>query len=80
MQTRIILFCYCFIVGLVAAMAWPANPAALPTLRIVTGVALAVAGALFLWAQQRMRSGLPAPSAARWRNSARAHRKLSLRT
>ncbi len=65
-QSRIILFCYCFIVGLVAAMAWPADPAALPALRVFTALALAAAGGVLLFVHHRARGGAPAPSGARW--------------
>lgn len=66
MQTKIILFCYCFITGLVAAMAWPANPATLPALGTLTGIILSGAGALFLWVQRQARRGARTSSAARW--------------
>ena len=65
-QNRIILFCYCFIVGLVAAMAWPANPAALPALRLFTAAALLAAGGVLLVVQHRAHGGAPAPSLSRW--------------
>lgn len=66
MQARIILFCYCFIVGLVAGMAWPTDPAALPALKLFTSAALLAAGALFVWSQRRARAGAEG-AAARWR-------------
>ncbi|HMP76999.1 MAG TPA: ComEC/Rec2 family competence protein [Kiritimatiellia bacterium] len=65
-QNRIILFCYCFIVGLVAAMAWPSDPAALSVLRGFTAVALLAAGGLLLYVQHRTRGGAPAPTSAHW--------------
>ncbi len=64
-QSRIILFCYCFIVGLVAAMSRPADPAALPALKAAAALTLAAATAAFFWIRRRARFGA-APPAARW--------------
>lgn len=65
-QSRIIFFCYCFIVGLVAAMVWPVNPAALPVLRIVTALVLAATAAALFYVHRKQRAGAPPPSATRW--------------
>jgi ComEC/Rec2-related protein len=65
-QNRIILFCYCFIVGLVAAMVWPADPAALPALRALTAAALGAAGAVLLYARRRGSGDAPAAQRGRW--------------
>ena len=64
-QSRIILFCYCFIVGLVAAMTWPVDPAALPVLTASAAVALFASGVALYWLHRRSRrDGAPPP--ARW--------------
>lgn len=66
-QNRIILFCYCFIVGLVVAMTWPVNPSALLALNVATAVLLLAAAALLFQAhRKRSDGGEAAPPASRW--------------
>jgi len=64
-QTRIILFCYCFIIGLVLAMVWPLNPSALPALRIATALLMGGAALLLFQAHRAARDNAPV-SGVRW--------------
>lgn len=66
LQSRIILFCYCFIIGLVLAMVWPANPAALPALQSVAALALSATALMLFQARRKQRDGAEAPSPSRW--------------
>ena len=54
-QSRIILFCYAYVVGIAAAMAVAFNPALLPLMRVATGLAFAVSAAFY--ARKVLRSG-----------------------
>jgi hypothetical protein len=47
-QNKIIFFCYAYLVGIALAMSAPVDPAGLPLLRMLTGLALAAA-AWVLW-------------------------------
>ncbi len=68
MQSKIIIFCYAYIVGIVLAMLFPADPAFLIVLRVLTGLAFVIGVAFFLRRHLRRRSA-PAgekPPPARW--------------
>ncbi len=54
MNARIILFCYAFIAGLVAAMLWPSDPGRLPLFAVLTGLAFAASVAGFLARRARL--------------------------
>ncbi len=64
-QTRIIIFCYCFIIGLVLAMVWPLNPSALPALQIATALLLGGAALLLFYAHREARAETSG-AASRW--------------
>jgi ComEC/Rec2-related protein len=53
-QNRIILFCYCFIVGVVAALVWPVEAVALSALHAFTAITLGAAGAVLIYARRRL--------------------------
>lgn len=64
-QNKIIFFCYAYLVGIALAMSAPVDPAGLPLLRILTGMALA-ASALVLWAGAHAQSTDNQTALARW--------------
>lgn len=64
-QSKIIFFCYAYLVGIALAMSAPVDPAGLPLLRFLTGAALLAAAYVLFTGFRALRQGLD-EAAARW--------------